>query len=1230
MNKRSTLKKSLSLFVCTLLAVSCANNVKAAPSKVVKVETSYTTSSNDTTSSSTSGTTGNTNLKTSNFSNNGVCDDFTVNRVKRIKNDPYASDGLAFNIYSVTPSCTSTSGQQYIAFCINPELDGVTKPTIYHANQTLDLNTMFGKYMFTLYHLYKQSGSCTDDACIARWQAAARRLQYDSNEFQVSRSAATYKTAYDNWKSGNISGSEYANAVNIANQVKATYQNVTANSGNLTVDVEQVGDTTYQGGSSFTAKYNVILTNTTGYTGIQTPSIVWKNGNDVTSGYNYSFSGPTTDGDTITYELTVTGALSSGDCTAKTMEIHIKYNNENDINGAFVISPANNQRRQRFAVFEVGTTGEKVAATVVNPNNSACNKAATSCTTSGGLVCESADGTKETVNEGVQPGTSSTDWEACIIGKTDEQGNAYDIQQQNDDMFIGTNGADENTDNILATLANGTKITDTTYCTISCKEQYDFNLPGGKKDVKQGTYIEFNTAGGSPYHAVAGVKSTRQCVTSGQTVSGSNVNNVNYKQYETIVTDLRKQQVDYLNSYLYYYAMYQKLTTLKDLYLSPVSQDGARAKTSDSIEGLRNDAYNVDPSTNSLNDKSYFAAYAFKDNVTFNVNLYTLTDGNSTKAEIKQESKTFKVNESINTAATKNEFTSYFIKTKNYNNIYEGKYTSSVFDASSNVEDNYSNKSGSYKYKETEVSHYASTATGGVPKDASCSADSHGNLTCTKEVERDGNYSYKITENDETAQYDAMMNRIQDAYNNALEKYNALSAQISTQVSSMATCSGYLDAETNKYNFDPSITFSYDQDNYMSMLGSSKLVRAGSATPSLGVTMHYCTGEVSNASDVFNCSTSKPESVKLYTLPTIDAGATSVTADENDYYQVSRIGSEASYTCADNGDGYCYYRSNTAFYTYPQDGLAVTKPVDNSTIIATDGYVYPVTITTQGGVHNYRLTFKNIGQYFESGSLGRIMGGNGGKIGTRSGEQQDYEACYYDVCPTTDPNCGNNKNNACAKVATSDICKNGNYGSMTTDELATCIKTLLNSKNDDGSTCCDEVNRIITSRVGGAVPSSVYPDYNAVCSPATTCKSFTIYNTSGNLYDVADVDNSGELQFTVRSVSLNNLFPNNVSGVNWQTDTAKNTASEIQSNGEAIYGNDPDYSVKLTPTCIAAIREYNSEQSDSGGLSDFTGYISTSSEYKAGSASYSTFLTKLNDMGCVYSGTKTENIDSIK
>ena len=456
----------------------------------------------------------------------------------------------------------------------------------------------------------------------------------------------------------------------------------------------------------------------------------------------------------------------------------------------------------------------------------------------------------------------------------------------------------------------------------------------------------------------------------------------------------------------------------------------------------------------------------------------------------------------------------------------------------------------------------------------------------------------------------------------ALEKYNALSRQISSQASSMATCSGYLDQETKKYNFDPQLTFSYDQDNYMQMLGSSKLVNAGSSSPALNTTIYYCTGAVNSAADVFNCSTTKPESIDFQYMPVIDYGA-QPDATSAEYYQVTRIGSLAKYTCDGTTDSFCYYRSQVPFYTYPQDGIATNKKdVANSTIIEKDGYVYPVTITTAAGVHNYKVSFKQIGQYFESGYLGRIMGGNGGKVGTRSGEEQDYEACYYDVCPTTDPNCGN-KNNACAQIVT-DSCKGGNVNAMTIDEYAACINALI--KNND---CCDDATAL-ANKSNGALPPDVVASYNAVCSYASTCKSFTIYNSTDNLYDVASVDNNGELQFSVKSVSLNNLFPNNTVGTNWQTASAQEATTEIQSNGESIYGNDPDYQIKLTPTCIAAIKEYNSEQSDSGGLTDFTGYISTSSDYKAGSASYSTFLNKLNDMGCVYSGTKTENIDPIE
>src|SRR5574344_1694957 len=195
---------------------------------------------------------------------------------------------------------------------------------------------------------------------------------------------------------------------------------------------------------------------------------------------------------------------------------------------------------------------------------------------------------------------------------------------------------------------------------------------------------------------------------------------------------------------------------------------------------------------------------------------------------------------------------------------------------------------------------------------------------------------------------------------------------------------------------------------------------------------------------------------------------------------------------------------------------------------------------------------------------------------------------------------------------------------MNVDEYANCITKLI--KNND---CCDEATAL-TNKSNGLLPPDVVNNYNAVCSDASTCKSFTIHNSTDNLYDVANVDNSGELQFTVRSVSLNNLFPN-TAGINWRTASAQTEATQIQADGESVYANDPDYEVKLTPTCTAAIKAYNEKQEESGGLDDYTCNKQDSEGTKAGSTIYcSEFLNQLNDMGCIYSGTKTDTIDPIK
>ena len=123
------------------------------------------------------------------------------------------------------------------------------------------------------------------------------------------------------------------------------------------------------------------------------------------------------------------------------------------------------------------------------------------------------------------------------------------------------------------------------------------------------------------------------------------------------------------------------------------------------------------------------------------------------------------------------------------------------------------------------------------------------------------------------------------------------------------------------------------------------------------------------------------------------------------YYNVARVGSRAYYGDPNNGE-LNWYQSPTVWYTNPQDGLATIKPNDNSTILDTDGRVYPVAITTEAGTYPFYVTFANIGQFNDSGTLGRIMGGGDGKSGTMSGETYDQQVCYYKVCRIDDPDCG--------------------------------------------------------------------------------------------------------------------------------------------------------------------------------------------------------------------------------
>ena len=114
----------------------------------------------------------------------------------------------------------------------------------------------------------------------------------------------------------------------------------------------------------------------------------------------------------------------------------------------------------------------------------------------------------------------------------------------------------------------------------------------------------------------------------------------------------------------------------------------------------------------------------------------------------------------------------------------------------------------------------------------------------------------------------------------------------------------------------------------------------------------------------------------------------------------------------------------------------------------------------------------------------------------------------------------------------------------------------------------------------GSTPYDPGDPYDPPNIPETECKGQTCPLTcSSCIYD------GGKTQFSFRTVSVNNVFPNSCNkalsncrkeGYNWDTNNpkAKKTLEEIEEKGESAY-QEPEYSYTLNPGQLQNIRKYN-------------------------------------------------------
>lgn len=703
------------------------------------------------------------------------------------------------------------------------------------------------------------------------------------------------------------------------------------------------------------------------------------------------------------------------------------------------------------------------------------------------------------------------------------------------------------------------------YCKVVCKEDYAFKMPGDLGTIKQGRYISINLD--NRYHAVAGVAAQRTCVST----------DIKVDAYQTSAVALKQTMLEQLNLYNYYKGMYDRLEEGQDglekidfdtYYTANDNKLGATHHDNHYSRGSCPTDETVDYREFTTED-FYLEAFTFK----FKYNTYKLSLNGSNSNILKAE---------------------FVIDQEN-------------LEDSKTIESNIDTESKDYKGKEkkcpsNQYHHYED-----------------GTKACTvpeEDNECSGKFTIYIgTKDGAQAKYDAVKEEAYKLYKKALEDFESASNELRDITEEINMCTTW----STDYQFDPEITFTYDESSYMEMMnGNNKLKMDGDAQ--VNSTKYYCSSDTSYAG-TFGCATSPSDSNKISTKYYGAITNDGKPSKDNviSYYNYRKIGSIDKYGDV-AGQQFIYFKSMVPFYTYPSKGfVTANEKQPNSQLVDiddpnrgsndADGLIYPISLTTPEGNYTYTLKFANIGQYFNSSkNLGRIMGANG----YLSGTAQDQFVCTYKVepiIPSTDDE------NKCATIAASDKCKSNPMS----DE---CFYELLNSN------CCDyiDLNKDVTvSRID---------DYNAACPRSNTCSGYRTINyttTIGN-YDSVKVTDNGKLQFYVKSVSLNNLFPNGDSskGLNWMGSTsgAENNGQsqdisevikDIEDKGEQIYGNDDSliYSIKLTPTCMAHVREYNKEQeTNSLGFADYT-LTTNYGDKSKGANDSSTFLSQLENSGCV-------------
>ena len=233
------------------------------------------------------------------------------------------------------------------------------------------------------------------------------------------------------------------------------------------------------------------------------------------------------------------------------------------------------------------------------------------------------------------------------------------------------------------------------------------------------------------------------------------------------------------------------------------------------------------------------------------------------------------------------------------------------------------------------------------------------------------------------------------------------------------------------------------------------------------------------------------------------------------------------------------------------DGSITDDAPENCSGYSIEGF--PVSYETIGGKYYYQYDYSNIGYYLdENGTTNRCGRLSNSILGGYYGGLSSQNTCYYNV-------------NRCTRCDVGCESRDCDIGQKTCDRLCkvACV----------GGGCILDANAgfLATYRTISLNNFLAGRTNQIISAPDITM--LLAYNDSSLISVLGDEDASKKAS-SRKKASSTITFPES----NWDTEffpKVKETKAEIDSNGEGIYDNDPEYRFKLTPGNITKIKEYN-------------------------------------------------------